>query len=89
MDANPSALESCGKTREETIGKTANEIWPDDDPTTIFMPIVKRIFAEGRPYTWRSGFSGTGQELHMTSIPFGEYFFSTGVDIKEPEDDQR
>lgn len=83
IDANPAALEAWGKTREDTIGKTADELWPDADPTAIFMPIVEQIFTEGRPCKWQRNFSGTAQILHMTSVPFGEYFFSTGVALRK------
>ena len=81
-DVNPAGLEAWGKTRSETIGKTSDEIF-SYDATAHFMPIVKKIFEEGTPITWESHFPATGQVLHMTSVPFGEYFISTGADITE------
>ncbi|HNB96821.1 MAG TPA: PAS domain-containing protein [Leptospiraceae bacterium] len=83
VDANPTALNAWGKTREETIGKTTEHIWPDSNPVEQFMPIVKKIYIEKIPYTWESYFSGTNQTLLMTSVCFGEYFFSIGIDISK------
>jgi diguanylate cyclase (GGDEF)-like protein/PAS domain S-box-containing protein len=82
LEANPAALKAWGKNRSEIVGKTTNEIFAYD-ATAQFMPIVKKIFSEGTPYTWEAYFPPTAQFYHMTSVPFGEYFMSTGVDITE------
>jgi PAS domain S-box-containing protein len=82
MEINPAALKAWGKTRPEIIGKTTNEIF-SYDTTEHFMPIVKKIFSEGTPQTWETYFPPTNQFLYMTSVPFGEYFISTGTDITE------
>jgi len=82
VDINPAALKAWGKTRSGIIGKTTNEIF-SYDATEQFMPIVKKIFSEGAPHTWETYFPPTGQFYHMISVPFGEYFFSTGTDITE------
>lgn len=82
IEANPAALKAWGKNHAEIIGKTTNEIFAYD-ATEQFMPIVKKIFSEGKPYTWEAYFPPTAQFFHMTSIPFGEYFMSTGLDITE------
>jgi diguanylate cyclase (GGDEF)-like protein/PAS domain S-box-containing protein len=82
LEANPAALKAWGKNRSEIVGKTTNEIFAYD-ATAQFMPIVQKIFAEGKPYTWEAYFPPTAQFFHMTSIPFGEYFMSTGMDITE------
>lgn len=81
IDANPAAIRAWEKSREETIGKRTEEIWPDADPVKIFLPVVQKIFAENKPHSWQQFFPGTGQTLLMTSAPFDEYFISTGMDI--------
>lgn len=81
VDVNPAALKSWGKTRAEAIGKTTDEIFPSANATAHFMPIVQRIFSENKPHSWESYFPGTKQHLKMTSVPFGDYFITTGVDI--------
>lgn len=82
IEVNPAALKAWGRTRSEIIGKTADEIF-SYNATEQFMPIVKRIFADGMPYTWEAYFSPTDRFYHMTSVPFGEYFISTGTDITD------
>jgi hypothetical protein len=79
IDINPAGLRSWGKTRSETVGRTADEIFPDS--TSLFMPIVSKLFAEHAPCTWETDFPQLGQYLRMTSVPFGECFISTGDDI--------
>ncbi len=88
VEANPAALKAWGKTRSEIIGKTTDEVFLHN-ATEQFMSVVKKIFSEGTPYTWEAYFPPTGQFLYMTSVPFGEYFMSTGTDIthrKQTED---
>jgi len=82
VDANPSALKSWNKTKEQVIGKTPNDIF-GYDATKQFMPIVKKIVATGKPHSWEEYFAPTNQNLSMTSISMGEYFISTGKDITE------
>jgi PAS domain S-box-containing protein len=82
VEANPAALKAWDKTRADIIGKTTNEIF-SYDATEQFMPIVKKIVSEGTFHTWDAYFPPTGQFQHMTSVSFGEYFMSTGVDITE------
>jgi PAS domain S-box-containing protein len=81
VDANSAALKSWKKTLPEIVGKKTDEIFPGANATELFMPIVRKIFEEDKPHHWESYFSGTGQILHMTSIPLGELFVSTGIDI--------
>ncbi|WP_319479324.1 PAS domain S-box protein [uncultured Draconibacterium sp.] len=78
--ANPSALKAWNKTKEQVIGKTANEIF-NNDAQKLFMPIVKKIFKTGKSYSWETFFPATKQYLSMDSIPLGEFFISTGRDI--------
>ena len=79
VDINPACQKAWGKTREETVSKTADEIFPG--ATERFMPIVQKIFQESVPYHWESNLEGTQQHLQMTSVAFDEYFISTGADI--------
>lgn len=79
VDINPAGLKGWGKTRAEVVGKTADEIFPG--ATAHFMPIVLKTFAEGVPHLWESYFPGLKQHLRMTSVPLGEFFITTGVDI--------
>jgi PAS domain S-box-containing protein len=81
-DANPSSLKVWGKTKEEVIGKTASEIF-DRETENMFKPIVKQIFETGKPKSWEMYFPPTKQYLSMRSVPFGDYFISTGRDISD------
>lgn len=82
VDANPAALKAWGKSINEISGKTANEIF-GADAHEQFMPIVEEIFKTNKPYHWENYFAPTDQYLYMESIPFGDYFISTGKDITE------
>lgn len=82
VDANPAALKSWNKDREEIIGKGTNEIF-NFDAETQFLPIVKKIFETGEAHSWEEYFEPTNQYLAMSSIPFGDSFISTGRDITE------
>jgi PAS domain-containing protein len=81
LDANPAALNSWGKSREEVIGKLTDQIFPGANATEQFMPIVQEIFKTGQPHHWESHFPGTDQTLMMVTIPLGERFISSGVDV--------
>lgn len=81
VDANPAALKSWGQQLGDIVGKTTDEIFPGADATRTFMPVVEEIITTGVPKEWEVDFSGTGQVLHMVSIPVGEYFVSTGFDV--------
>ncbi|MBF0203742.1 MAG: transporter substrate-binding domain-containing protein [Desulfamplus sp.] len=83
VDINPAGIKVWGRTRDEIIGKTTDEIFPNSNPVTHFMPIVQKIFRDGKPHLWEMYFDGTKQFLHMTSVPFGEYFITTGMDITD------
>ena len=82
VDANPPALKSWGKSIDEVIGKFADQIF-GADAHNQFQPIVEEIFKTNKPCHWESYFSPTDQYLYMESIPFGEYFISTGKDVTE------
>ncbi|AEP28351.1 diguanylate cyclase/phosphodiesterase with PAS/PAC and GAF sensor(s) [Glaciecola nitratireducens FR1064] len=79
---NPAAQKSWGMTLEEVIGKTTEEIFSPNS-RDLFMPIVNKIFSEGVPHTWETYFPDKDQYLKMTSVPLGDHFISTGVDITD------
>lgn len=81
VDINPATERSWGRVRAEVIGRTADEIF--DTATAHFMPIVTKIFEDGEPYSWETYFPDIDQYMRMTSVPFGEYFFTTGFNISE------
>ncbi len=81
VDINPAGMKAWGKTQAETVGKTADEIFPG--ATAFFMPIVQKIFREEVPYSRESYFPMSNQYLHMIDVPLGEYFITTGMDITE------
>lgn len=81
IDANPAALASWGRGLEEVVGLTANEIFPGADPVRTFLPVVEEIMASGQPKHWEIPFSGTSQLMRMVSVPVGDCFISTGVDV--------
>jgi len=81
--ANPAALRAWGRRLEEVVGLTTDEIFESNAVTPLFLPIVEKLFREGKPYLWEEEFPETGQTLQMVSIPFREYFISTGLDISE------
>lgn len=81
VDANPVALKAWNYQLSDIVGKTTDAIFPGSSPTKQFMPIVKKIMAENRPYEWEQHFAYTNQTLHMISVPLGDMFFSTGFDI--------
>lgn len=83
VDVNPAALKAWGKKREEILGKTTDEVFSNVKASELFMPIVNKIFKEGKPHSWEMFFEATNQHLFMTSVPFGEYFVTTGIDITD------
>lgn len=82
VDVNASALRSWGKTKEQVVGRNAIELFGEVS-IKIFKPVVESIFKTNQPYSWESYFEPTNQYLAMDSIPFGEYFISTGRDVTE------
>ena len=81
LDANPQALASWSASLGEVVGRTAEEIFPGSTATEQFLPVVRRILASGKPFEWEEAFSGTGQLLHMVSIPLDGAFISCGADV--------
>lgn len=82
VDANPTALLAWGKAKDQIIGKTTDEIF-NNDAINLFLPTIKKIFETGEPESWTTFFPPTNQHLFMTSIPYDDFFISTGRDITE------
>ncbi len=81
VDVNPPALNTWGrKTVEKIRGKTTDEIF-GPGATEHYMPIVQRIFAEGVPYEFEDYLPRLDKYFRLTSMPFGEFFITTGADI--------
>jgi len=81
VDVNPPALKTWErKSLEDTIGRTADEIYPG--ATDHYMAVVQKIMTEGVPYSFEDYFPPpVDKYFRFTSVPFGEYFITTGADI--------
>jgi PAS domain S-box-containing protein len=80
LDINPAGLKGWGKTQSESIGKTAEDIFPGT--MVRLMPIVQKVLAEGVPHSYETIFP-FGRNMRFTIIPLGEYFITVGVDISD------
>lgn len=78
-DVNPAGLRRWGRTREETVGRSDDELFPG--ATERFLPIVQKIFEDDAPYSWESHVPWGDRYLRMTTIPLGNSFINTGVDV--------
>ena len=83
VDANPIALRSWGRSLDEIVGRTTDEIFPGAHAVETFLPVVREIMETGTPREWEVDFPETGQILRMVSFPVGESFISTGFDVTE------
>jgi PAS domain S-box-containing protein len=81
VDVNPPALKTWDrKSLEDTIGRTADEIYPG--ATDHYMAVVQKIMTEGVPYSFEDYFPPpVDKYFRFTSVPLGEYFITTGADI--------
>ncbi|HET6459429.1 MAG TPA: ATP-binding protein [Syntrophales bacterium] len=80
VDANPPALTTWGKTLDEIKGKTTDEIF-GAGASEHYMGVVSKIMLEGVPHTFEDYFPHLDKHFLFTSIPLGDYFITTGVDI--------
>ncbi|MEW6720996.1 MAG: transporter substrate-binding domain-containing protein [Thermodesulfobacteriota bacterium] len=81
VDANPPTLKSWGRSSVEGIrGKTTDEIF-GPGATDHYMPVVRKIMADGVPYSFEDYFPHLDRHFRFTSVPLGEYFITTGADI--------
>ena len=80
VDANPPTLKTWGKTREEIVGKTTDEIF-GPGATGHYMQVVQKIMTEGVPHSFEDYFPNLDKYFRFTSVPLGEYFITTGADV--------
>lgn len=81
--ANGPALKTWGfKSLEQIEGKTADVIF-GVGTTSHYLPVVKKIIAESAPHSFTDYFKLLDKQFLFTSIPFGDYFITTGNDITE------
>ena len=83
VDANPPALKTWGRSSVDEIrGKTTDEIF-GEGATEHYLPVVRKIFSEGTSHSYEDYFPHLDRYFRFTSVPFGEYFITTGADITE------
>lgn len=81
--ANPPALKTWGFDSLDKIkGKITDEIF-GEGASEHYLPVVNKIFEEGKPYIFRDYFENLKKHFRFTSIPLGEYFITTGDDITD------
>jgi two-component system CheB/CheR fusion protein len=80
VDANPPTLATWGKTLDEIRGKTTDEIL-GPGATDHYMPVIRKIMAEGVPFAFEDYFPNLGRHFRFTSVPLGDHFITTGADI--------
>ena len=81
VDANPPTLKTWGRQSVEEIkGKTTDEIFGPGS-TEHYMAIVRKVTAEGVPFSYEDYFPNLGKYFRFTTVPLGEYFITTGTDI--------
>ena len=81
VDANPPTLRTWGRQSiDEVRGKTTDEIF-GPGATEHYMPLVRKIFAEGMPHLFEDYFPHLDKHFRFTSVPLGESFITTGTDI--------
>ena len=80
---NRPALKTWGfKSLEEIKGKTTDEIFGTGS-TEHYLEVVKKITEEHTPHSFTDYFEQIDKHFRFTSIPFGDYFITTGDDITE------
>jgi PAS domain S-box-containing protein len=82
VDANSPALKTWGKDLAAIRGKTTDEIF-GPGATDHYMPMVRKIMAEGLPHSFEDYFFHLDKYFRFTSVPLGDYFITTGADITE------
>ena len=82
VDANPPTLRTWGRELDEIVGLTTDEIFGPGS-TGHYMAIVQKVMKENAPYSYEDYFPNLNKYFSFTTIPFGEYFITTGVDISD------
>lgn len=81
VDANAPTLATWGRSSVEEIrGKTTDEIF-GPGAMEHYLPVVQKIMSEGVPYTYEDYFPNLDKYFRFTSVPYGEFFITTGADI--------
>lgn len=81
--ANPPALKTWGFDSLAAVkDKTTDEIF-GDGATEHYLPVVKTIIEDKKPYTFKDYFPNLKKHFRFTSVPYGEMFITTGDDITE------
>jgi PAS domain S-box-containing protein len=81
IDANPPTLRTWGRSGiEEIRGKTTDEIF-GPGATEHYRAVVEKIMTEGVPHSFEDYFPHLDKYFRFTSVPFGEFFVTTGADI--------
>ena len=80
VDANPPTLITWGKTLDQIRGRTTDEIF-GPGASEHYMGIVHKIMMEGVSFSYEDYFPNLDKYFQFTSIPLGEYFITTGIDI--------
>ncbi|MGD0661860.1 MAG: PAS domain S-box protein [Syntrophorhabdales bacterium] len=80
VDANPPTLKTWGKTLDEIKGKPTDEIF-GPGATDHYLPVVQKIVTEGVPHSFEDYFPNLDKYFRFTSVPFGDFFITTGADI--------
>jgi signal transduction histidine kinase/CheY-like chemotaxis protein len=79
-DANPPALATWGRSLDGIAGLTADEIFGPGS-TLHYLPVVRKIMAEGVPFAYEDYFPNLDRHFRFTSVPHGDGFITTGADI--------
>jgi PAS domain S-box-containing protein len=87
VDANPPTLETWGKSLDEVRGRTTDEIF-GPGAADHYMPVVRKIMAEGVPHSFEDYFPHLGRHFRFTSVPLGDHFITTGADVTDAKNAQ-
>ena len=80
---NPITLNSWGLPFiGDLIGKTTEEIFGEGS-TEHYREIIEKVFAENESFNFKDYFPKLDKHFKFTTIPFGDYFITTGSDISE------
>ena len=80
VDANPPALITWGKSREDVLGKTTDEIF-GPGATGHYLPSRAEIMTEGVPYRFEDFFPNLDRYFLLRAFLSGDYFITPVRDI--------
>ncbi len=82
-EANPKALKTWGKTLKEVQGKTLNEIFSDHSMTDYYRSTIELMMKKNNVNEIEGYFEPLDLYHRSISIPFGEKFINTIIDITQ------